>query len=180
MMALGDFLKSKQKLKNLYRSVGEQERLLEAGLGEYNHTLQWWLPLILCMIFFVICHTLSTHLIRMVNGLLAILPSLTGFLIASATILISINTKRISSKPKNCKYSYAQIGGAIFFKSIKISIYLLIFAFLTPESAPSSLIAIKCWLIPLVKLLILLFFSKLIVMMLYGLLFLSSAIESND
>jgi len=179
MISQGSFHRIFKTYKNLFVAVKEQQNILSVGLGEYKNILQWWLPILLAIMFFILCGVLSTRLARMINSLIAILPSLTGFLIASATILISINSKTISSKPKNCLYSYSQVGGAIFFKCIKLSIYLLVFAFLTPESLPSALIAANVTLIlPTLKFCILLLFSKLLIMMLYGLLFLSSAIES--
>lgn len=180
MISQGSFYKFKKTISNLVRSIRDQQEILNSGLGGYKNILQWWTPLIATIIFYTISIFLQTRLTKMVSSLIAILPSLTGFLIASATILISISNNRMSAKPVNCKYTYSQIGGAIFFKSIKLSLYLLIFAFLSPDSLPSNFIPSAVCFIPVIKTIVLLLFSKMVVLMLYGLLFLSSAIESND
>ncbi|UFS69488.1 hypothetical protein LPW11_16500 [Geomonas sp. RF6] len=178
MISKGSLHKTKKIYANLLTSVLDQQRILNSGLGEYKNILQWWIPLVGTVAFYCISMVLHTRLTKMISSLIAILPSLTGFLIAAATILISINNDRISAKPKGCNYNYKQVGGAIFFKCIKLALYLLVFSFLTPESLPGCFFESTFWTIPIIKFIILALFTKMIVLMLYGLLFLSSAIES--
>lgn len=165
--------------KKLYSAFNKQNQILEDGLGSYKNILIWYLPICCTITFFLAVLLLNTHLSKLLNSLISILPSLIGFLIASATIIVSINSKKISKKPDNCNHSYSQIGGSIFFRAIKISIVLLIIAFLSPDHLPSTFSHVRPITIYLAEALVLFLFSKLIILTLYGLLFLSTAIESN-
>lgn len=165
------------RYKKLYQEIKEQNIILKKGLAGYKNIIIWYIPLMLTLFLFIVSYFINLSLRTILNNILLIMPSLIGFLIASLAIIISINTSRLKEKPKNINYSYKRIGSSMFFHATILSFILLFVAFLTPKNFPIALIGYKSYIIHIIELAILFIFSKFIVMILYGLIYLSSSIE---
>lgn len=176
------------KLNHIRNEFNHQNNILYAGLDGYRNLLIWTLPLFLSFIFSLIDYFISISIKSVISNLLSILPSLIGFLIASLTILISMDNKLLNltvydkktDKTPETNPTYRQVGASLFLYATKISLLLIIIAFIMPDSYPSNLIQFKLILLIITKLVIFVLFSKLLVSIFYGLLFLSSAIENHD
>lgn len=119
------------KLKSLWDKYAEQNDILKKGLGGYYNILLWHVPVALSLIIFLLAYLFHLSLNKIFSNLIAIMPSLTGFLIASATILVAIeNVKLNEAVEGNINISYKQLGGAIFLYSTKLALLLLLLAFL--------------------------------------------------
>lgn len=170
-----------RQITNLYKAFKMQDDILKDGLVDYKNLLLWYIPLFITLVFILIDVFVTISLKNTITNLISLLPSLTGFLIASLTILISMDNKmlnkKVSSLPKDKKISYRQVGAAVFIYSTKISFFLLFISFIIPDTTPEFLLQIKVYALSFMKYFIFLFFSKLLVMIFYGLLILSSAIK---
>lgn len=157
-----------------------QDEILQNGLNSYQQILLWHIPLFLTFLFSIFDYIFVIALKSIISNLISILPSLIGFLIASLTILISMDNKMLNKQVKGVdskdKISYRQVGASIFMYTTKIALVLIILSFIMPMQIPELLISMKVIILFLTKLFIFLLFSKLLVMIFYGLLFLSSAI----
>lgn len=173
-------LKFKEKLKNLRKSWNKQNHILYEGLAEYKNILLYLLPSVLAIVFFLFSSLTDISIKKIFANILTIMPSILGFLIASAAIIISIDNEKLKESPRNCKFNYKQIGGSIFFAATKYSFLILLIAFLCPEKSSNTFLINYSYIIsPLVKLLIFLILSRIIVLVFYGLMFLSSSISNN-
>jgi hypothetical protein len=164
-----------EKIKSIINFFNKENKILKEGLGEFYNLVIWYIPFILGIILFSFSYILNTNLETYTDNLISILPSLIGFLIASATILITIDSDTIDKIHNGSKYSYRQIGGSVFFYATKISIILLLFSFISTDTLTNTL---NCYIYTFLSILVVLYFSKLIISILYGLMFLTSTIET--
>ena len=165
------------KLERLKNEWNKQELILSAGLNTFSPILKYFFPIILTLIFFIISIMLDLSIKRILQNIISVVPSLLGFLIASATIIISINNSNLDNPMNGSDYSYKQVGSSIFFSATKNAFILLVIAFFSPSTFPSQYIEYKSYLVYLVLLLLFWFLSKLLVYIFYGLVFLSSSME---
>lgn len=168
------------KVKRLKDEWDKQESILNEGLNSFAPILKYFFPLILTIIFFATALLIDLSIKKILQNIIASVPSLLGFLIAAATILISINNNHLDKKMNNSIYSYKQVGSAVFFSATKNAFILLIIAFLTPNTFPIKFIAYKEYLIFAISLVIFWILSKLLVYIFYGLVFLSSSMEIKN
>lgn len=163
------------KYKYIYIFYNVENEILEKGLNEYYKLILKHIPIILTIILLTISFFIKTTLNDYLDNLISVLPSLIGFLIASATILITVNSNKIDEKYENTEYTYREIGGAVFFYATKIAILLLVIAFISVDNLDEIL---NCYVYYIFSFLIILYFSKMIISILYGLMFLTSVIQT--
>lgn len=167
------------KYKYIYIFYNVENEILEKGLNEYYKLILTHIPILLTIILLSISYFIETTLNNYLDNLISVLPSLIGFLIASATILITVNSEKIDEVYDNTEYTYREIGGAVFFYATKIAILLLIISFISVDDLN---LILNCYIYYTVSFLTILYFSKMIISILYGLMFLTSVIQSvkND
>lgn len=176
-----------KKIDHILNEFSHQNNILYTGLDGYKNLLIWILPIIFSLIFLLIDFFTHISLRTVIGNLISILPSLIGFLIASLTILISMNNNLLNEtiydkdivKTPEDNPTYRQVGASLFLYATKIALILITIAFIMPDTYPISLLIIKIYFIPFIKFIIFILFSKLLVSIFYGLLFLSSAIENH-
>jgi hypothetical protein len=162
------------RLKNDWK---KQDEILNLGLNTFAPILKYFFPVILTIIFLIFANLLDLSIKKILQNIISVIPSLLGFLIAAATIIISINNNNLDKKMNDSIYSYKQVGSAVFFSATKNAFILLIIAFLTPDIFPIKLVAYKEYLICSMLVIIFWVLSKLLVYIFYGLIFLSSSME---
>lgn len=162
-------------VKSFFSFYNRESLILKDGLKEFYNLVVWYIPIVLAVILYAVSYFVKTDLDNYTKNLISILPSLIGFLIASATILITITSESIDKIHEDTNSTYRQIGGAIFFYATKISIILLVFSFISSDKMADIL---NCYIYNLFTIILILYFSKLIVSISYGLMFLTSAIET--
>lgn len=177
MMSEMQYNSFKSKFKNIYTPWMSQKKILEDGLSEYAQIIFYILPIILTISIMIFSYIVDLSIKKTLQNIIAIMPSLIGFLIASATIMISINNETLNTRPSKINYTYKQIGGAIFFNATKTAFILLVIAFLCPDVFPKAFLWAKDYVIPLVQISIYWMFSKFVIMVLYGLMYLTASIE---
>jgi hypothetical protein len=170
----------RNKFKSIYKEWKTQDIILRNGLHDYDFIISIIFPFIVTFGIMLFSYAVDLSIKKTLQNIIAIMPSLIGFLIASATIIISINNEKLNDKPPHAKYSYKQIGGAIFFNATKIAFILLIIAFLCPNTFPQSIFYIKPYILPFIQFFIYWLFSKFIIMVLYGLMHLTASIEAEE
>ena len=179
-----NLLKFKRLLRqflHIKESFNDQNKILLDGLEDFYNLIIWGIPLLITSIFMLIDYFFHISIKDTLSHIISALPSLTGFLIASLTILISMDNKVLNDKiNENSKTTYRQVGAAVFLYATKYSLILIIVAFIIPTSFPIFLISIKEIILTITQFIIFLLFSKLIVSIFYGLLFLASAIENHS
>ena len=172
------------KYKNLWNEVKQQNNILENGLGGYNKIIKCYLPFLFGCFFFFVSWLVDLPLSNIIKNIISIMPSLIGFLVASMAIIISIQNKKIDTMPnKDVAFTYKQIGASMFFNATLLAFFLLIISFLAPATSPKILLqfpTIHYVLIMMIKLFVLFFFSKFIIMILYGLIYISSCISLKN
>ena len=157
-----------------YALYKKENLILKDGLKEFYKPVVWHLPILLSIFLLLFSYLLKTDLNTYVKNLISILPSLIGFLIASATILITVSSDKID-KIHNTPYTFREVGGAIFFYATKIAIMLLVIAFISTDNLESIL---NTYFYYIVSLIVILYFSKMIISILFGLMFLSDIIKT--
>lgn len=177
MISKMKYMSLKQRFQRIYKEWQKQEIILKDGLNDYNIIILKILPFITTIFIMFFSYLVDLSLKKTLQNIIAIMPSLIGFLIASATIIISINNTNLNEKAINTPCSYKQIGGAVFFYATKIAFLLLIIAFLSPDKFPDVLSTYKPYILLIFQLFIYWLFSKFIIMVLYGLMHLTSSIE---
>lgn len=170
-----DIKKYIAKYKYIYYFYTSENIILEKGLLDYYKLIISHIPIILAIILLVISYFLDTNLNNYLKNLISILPSLIGFLIASATILITVNSEKIDATYEDTSYTFREIGGSIFFYATKIAILLLVVSFISVDHLEKLL---NCYVYNIISFIVILYFSKMIIAILYGLMFLTSVIKS--
>ncbi|MFW3412055.1 hypothetical protein ACN9J3_04900 [Aliarcobacter butzleri] len=168
------------KIKRLKDDWNKQDEILDLGLNSFAPILSYFFPLILTVILFTLSILLDLSIKRILQNIISSIPSLLGFLIAAATIIISISNSNLDKKMNNSPYSYKQVGSAIFFSATKNAFILLIIAFLTPDTFPIKFILYKEYFVFFISIIIFWILSKLLVYIFYGLVFLSSSMETKN
>lgn len=184
-----NLLKIKAKflqLKLIYDDFMAQDSILKSGLSDYYHLITFHIPILVMLFFLLIDYFLNLSLRSILKNIVSILPSLVGFLIASLTILISMDNDSLNDKPgitkkekEASKYTFRQIGGAIFLTSTQVALILLVVSFFTPDKFPASLLSYKIYIIYIFKIYIFYLLSKFFITLLYGMLFLTSALKNK-
>ncbi len=168
-------------LKNLLSTFKQQDILLKKGLREYKNIILYIIPICFTIMFLLFDNFFDISLKTIISNLISTLPSLTGFLIASLTILISMNNKLLDKVDDiRIGITYRQIGASLFLYATKIALTLIILAFIVPSKIPHFLLTYQELVIFILKAFICYLFSKLLFAMFYGLLIISTAIQSNS
>jgi len=162
------------KYKNLYTFYKKERLILKEGLTDYYHPIVWTIPILLSIILLLVSWFLETDLNTYMKNLISILPSLIGFLIASVTILITVPGNKID-KIHTGTHTYREIGGSIFFYATKIAIFLLIISFMSSDDLIKILNPCFYYFISSI---VIFYFSKMIIAISFGLMFLSDIIQS--
>lgn len=158
----------------------KQEKILSSGLKSYAFIIKYFLPFIITLISLCIVMTLDLSIKKVLSNIITVIPNLLGFLIAAATIIISINNSKLDNKMNESDYSYKQVGSAIFFTATKNAFILLIIAFFTPDKFPILFLQLKEYLVFFMFFILFWILSKLLVYIFYGLIFLSSSMEIKE
>ncbi len=180
MISMLDLLVCKKRFSNLYKEMKKQDAILLDGLGQYKKILMFILPSIFTILFLSLSLFIDLSIKKVLANIITIMPSLIGFLIASATIIISLNNEKLNAKADDVNYTYKEVGGSIFFYATKLSFILLLIAFMTPEHFPVILNDVKVYILFIAQTVIYWLFSKFIIMVLYGLIYLTSSMEVEE
>ncbi|MEA3498306.1 MAG: hypothetical protein U9R16_04520 [Campylobacterota bacterium] len=116
MTVIKALLNERNKIKTIYKD----------GIGRSFFTLRYILPLIAIFILLILIESLNikdkelTDLISQINSLIGIIL---GFSIASFAIFISISNDKLGKISKQTEYTYREIGGALFFYNVEVSLF---------------------------------------------------------